>query len=286
MKRIFTFTLFLSSVFISGCDIDLSQSNDSKEPPVVVDIVMGTFQIGGIRNYKIIRTTDPSKSNLSQHLLEKTTSVIEQDLPSDYAYQDPNGGPYIKIMTSYVGTTLVLSNYINASANLALSLGPNTYSTGAHIEHVSERDSSSLNYTLGQPYQVTDNRKSYFKYNHVEASNTQSVTTYIPKLVENVLVESGEYRALRIDYSAERSIQYSQQSDEMQKTMGSQWIDVLSGKIVKETWVTNTRKTAYTNSNNSIVYFTRTHISDIIPSKSVGTLNQNKTSFQMKSLHY
>lgn len=108
MKRIFIFTLVLSSLVITGCDIDLSKSNDSKNPPVVVDIVSGKSQVGTIKNYKVTREYGQSTPALTERLIEKTTSNIEQALPNDYSYQDPNGGPYIKIVTSYIGSSLIL----------------------------------------------------------------------------------------------------------------------------------------------------------------------------------
>lgn len=100
------------------------------------------------------------------------------------------------------------------------------------------------------------------------------------------MADSGEYNALRIDYSAERTIEYSQQSDEIQDVTGSQWLDVLSGKIVKELMTVNIEKTDFVNANTSTIYITRTHVSDVVPDKTVGAARLNKQFQSMKSMSY
>lgn len=233
MKWIFTFAMIISPVFITGCNLDLSKSEESNKPAETVEVSRGTLEIGTTTRYETVFTTIYRGQTLDRVSIDSTVYTSVNQLPTDYGYQDAEGGPYLNITTTNSLSSGFSSNYINSKGRLVLSVDQNTYSTEADREYSSERDSSSQSYTIGESYKVTDNQKRYRTYTHNESSNTQSVFVYTPKAVETIITASGTYNTLRIDYSSETSIRNSNNSREVRKARGSNWLEIASGKLVK-----------------------------------------------------
>lgn len=234
MKWIFNFAMIISPVFITGCNLDLSQSEKSNEPAETVEVSRGALEIGATTRYEIVFTTIFRGQALDRVSIDSTVYTSVNQLPTDYGYQDTEGGPYLNITTTNSLSSGYFTNYINSKGSLVLSVDQNTYSTEADREFISERDSSSQSYTIGESYKVTDNQKRYRTYTHNESSSTQSVSVYTPKAVEIISTASGTYNTLRIDYTSESSIKNSNNINEVRKARGSNWLDIASGKLVKE----------------------------------------------------
>ncbi|MEH6447808.1 MAG: hypothetical protein V7765_04020 [Oleispira sp.] len=234
MKWIFTFAIIISPVFMTGCNLDLSQPDKSNKPTETVEVSRGSLEIGSTTRYEIIFTTNYQGQIRDRISIDSTAYTSVNQLPTDYGYQDSEGGPYLEITTTNSFSTGFFTNYINSKGSLVLSVDQNTYSTEADREYFSERDSSSQSYTIGESYKVTDNQKRYRTYTHNESSSTQSISIYTPKAVETISTASGTYNTLRIEYTSETNIINSNNTREVRKARGSNWLDIASGKLVKD----------------------------------------------------
>jgi hypothetical protein len=283
MKWIFTLAIIISPVLITGCNIDSLKSDKSKEPAEIVDISKGSIQVGTTTRYEVVFNTILGDRSVEQVSLDTITYSAVYQLPNEYGYQDPEGGPFLAVTSKNSRTSGSYTSYINPKGSLALSVDSNTYSTQEHSEYVSERDSSSHSYTLGESYKVTDSQKRYSIYTHSEVSNAQGVSVYTPRAVEIIVTESGSYNTLKIDYTNNRSTQFSNGKNEIRKVNGSQWLDIASGILIKDSASGVSERSDY---DETIRFnYTRLHIGEIIPIKTIDSVDGNSSAARLNVTH-
>lgn len=280
MKWIFTCAVTLFSALITGCDTDLLKLDESKAPEKIIEISNGLIQIGQTNRYEMVFTTVFNGRARERTSIDSTTFSSVNELPDEYGYQDPEGGPFLAITTTNSLTLGVFTQYLNAQGNFSLSVDSATYSSKEDTEHVSERDSLSLSYTIGKPYKVTDNQKRYSIYDHNEVSNAQGFSVYTPRSIEVVETESGNFNTLKIDYRNERKTEFSNGESELRKANGSQWLDIASGKLIKNTASGTSKRSEY----NEIIQFkyTQTYIDEILPAKTIESVDDHNLNTELK----
>jgi len=279
MKWIFTLAIIISPVLITGCNIDSLKPDKSKEPAEIVDISRKSIQVGTTTRYEVVFTTTLDGRSVEQVSLDTITYSAVYQLPNEYGYQDPEGGPFLEVTSKNSRTSGMLTSYINPKGSLALSVDSDTYSTKEDIVYDSERDQLSNSYTLGKSYKVIDSQKRHSIYNHNEVSNTQGVSTYTPRAVEIIVTESGSYNTLKIDYSNETSIQFSNGTSEVRTVSGSQWLDIASGALIKMSASGVAENSEYDEAIR--FHYTRLHVGNITPIKTIESVEEKSLSVSL-----
>ncbi len=236
MKR--TFILFLStfSLLISGCNLDLIESENSNKLGEIITVNQAQIAINSETHYQVFE----GQINENNPPVERYTDVISytvnESIANQSGYQAIGEGPFFTITNRRFSNSQQLSSYasyINNSGEIEFSINDRTYANQYDMTFSSERDASSSTYQIGKSYTTKGSQRRYDKDSHNLQLISQSKTVYTPKKLETLSISSGVFDTLRIDFIENSEINNIYRSDVLFESNGSQWIDIATGKIIQ-----------------------------------------------------
>lgn len=237
MKR--TFILFLStfSLLISGCNLDITESENSDKSGAIITVTQAQIVIDSESHYEVFEgEVGEHKPPINQYL-DKISYEINDSISNQGGYQVTGEGPFFTITNRrFLNNNLTNSStsYINILGELEFSINDTTYANQYDVTFSSERDSTLSTYQIGESY-ITKGSQRRFDNNRYNLQYIlKSETIYTPRKLEELSVASGTYSTLKIDFVQTTDVNKIYSADVKIIASGSQWLDTATGKLIKE----------------------------------------------------
>jgi len=268
MKRTFILLLSTFSLLISGCNLDLLETEISDKSGEIIKIHQVPIPIDSETHYEVYEGEISDNNPPVQRYIEITNYSFNDYISNHTGYQISGDGPFFTITNSrFIDDQLTRSStsYINNSGELEFLIDDTTYANKNDVTFSSERDATLSTYQIGEAYITKGSQRRYDNNSHNLQLILQSETVFTPKKLEKLSISSGIFDTLKIDFVQNSEINNIYRADVILKSFGSQWLDITTGRIVKE----SVRTTLYdarsfgTDYEQSIKYISeRTYLFD------------------------
>jgi len=237
MKRTFILLLSAFSLLISGCNLDLLETETSDRSGEIITIHQAPVSIDTETHYEVYEGEISDNNPPVQRYIEITNYTFNDYISNHTGYQISGDGPFFTIKnTRFIDGQLTRSStsYINKLGELEFLTDDTTYANRNDVKFSSDRDSALSTYQIGEAYTTKGSQRRYDNDSHNLQLILQSETVSTPKKLEKLTISSGIFDTSKIDYVQNTEINNIYRADVLLKSFGSQWLDITTGRIIKE----------------------------------------------------